>query len=296
MEMRRIPGMDRPVSLLGISVGPWVLRPAPGDPVRRLRTLFEGARVRGITLFDVRAGDKTARVENALAPLVQGRRDELLLMSELAAGSGPESERHSTPDTDMILAASAGRLGGQPADLLTVPGSTAMAPGGLDRLAEFERRGLLRSYGIRLGSVPSDTESAGIDPRTTRARFLDMAYNLLSPIPGDGLIRAWQAAGRAVVVHDVHAAGRLDGRHLSLRGEAISGRPPPLAELRREFAPLLRLAESADRPIGSLRSAALRFAVAPSGVACALIAPESLLELDGLLAALDPPGTKAASG
>ncbi|MHB8351630.1 MAG: aldo/keto reductase [Thermoplasmata archaeon] len=294
MEMRRIPGMDRPVSVLGISIGPWVLRPGPGDPARRLRTLLEGALDRGITLFDVRAGEATARVESALAPLVEGRREDLLVLSELVDGPGPESAGGTRPDSDALLAASTERLGGRSADLLTVPERTAMEPGGLDRLAVLERRGELRSFGIRMGSSGLVPDGSGPDPRATRARFLDLAYNLITPSPGSGLIRSWQAAGRAVLVHDVHAAGRLDGRRLRLGGVDSPGRPTPLSELRREYGPLLRLSESPDRPVGSLPAAALRFAVAPDGVASALLAPESLLELDAFLTALDPTRPGAA--
>ena len=294
MEGRRIPGTDRPLSVLGISVGPWVLGRAPGDRVRRLQALIEGALGRGILLFDLRAGAETPRVEEAVGPILASHRSEVTLLSELTAPAGSGRSGRSSSDWPLRAESSRARLGGAPADLLTVTEREAAEPEAMAEIEKLARGGEIGPWGIRRLEERGDGPiRPGPEPMDSTACVLDLTYNLIHPDPGRSLIDRWHRAGRAILVHDVHAAGRLDGGWLG-PGPMDPRRPPvPLADLRREFAPVLALAGARGAAAEPLPVAALRFALAPAGVAAALVAPATLVDLDAWIAALVPTADRA---
>ncbi|MGI0053360.1 MAG: hypothetical protein ACREC5_04015, partial [Thermoplasmata archaeon] len=261
VEERRIPGFARPVSAVGVSVGPWVLAPGVGDPARSLQRWFSSARGRGVTLFDLRAGGETARVERAFAPVLRSAEGAVTLLSELApaeGGTGPS-------EVDRLFRESGERLGGHAPDLLTLPERRLQDPGWVEAFGELERIGGLGAWGIRRAPSAGGGAVPGVDPPASSARFVDLAFNLLNPHPASEVITTWREAGRAVLVHDVHAGGRLNGERLARHPVERPTRPPTVSELRREYAPVLDLAGATGSAPRPLAERALRFVLSTPG-------------------------------
>ncbi len=152
----------------------------------------------------------------------------------------------------------------------------------VDRLASRALRRLVRdemiqAWGTRPAGPPTETAPTAEDPD-----FESRSVSLLE--------RPWPASERwrgfPLLARDPLAAGRLDGSRLDASGSLLSPgqRPVPVAAIREEFAPVLRLGPLTRRGQRTLLQVALRYVIDVVGAISALVPAPDARRLDEILA------------
>ncbi len=266
MEVRRVPGLDRPVSVLGVSLAPLV----EGPPDRALGAPTIGflrrARALGIRVYDVDAGDATPAAERALAAAFPEPDPELVVMGSLA------SRAAAVPDVPLstTLEEFRHRLGGHPIGILWVPeGRLGRLRARRAELDELRRQGRIGAWGVAFDRPESVTEFVARGEWTGPALFR-APYDLLEPRAGRALLARLEGTDGRLVATDPHAQGLLDGSLLE------PGAPlPPSPTERRAFEAvarrLIRLRPFTAGGARTLPEAAVQFAIAPPEVACTVL-------------------------
>lgn len=140
-----------------------------------------------------------------------------------------------------------------------------------------------RWWGVdRCGRIPTAADLAEDEARG--ARFVRLRGNLLSRAEERAAIAAADSRPMRVVLSDVWDGGRLDGRGLGSRSPAARGPPPPLRQLKAEWARALSLRFLTEGGQTTLRRAALDYAahLAPHGLLLLEAeTPEELNDLGG---------------
>lgn len=260
---------------------------------RRAAELLRRAHAAGVTTFAVPAGPLGPRAERLLGSAFPAPESSIVVLSGRSIESLASSAR-DTPGTPAATSlADRLRVALEVTEHRLPPGSSTLvlwdaADATAEELAtqsavldELVDRDRIRGWARRLepGRPPS-----GPDWRDDRPRLFSTNLSLLEPRAADLLHDRSTRAPTGLIVGDPFAEGRLDGTRFV---EAVGSRspdaaPPRIRELRRDFAPVLRLGFlTADRR-RTLAQAAIQYALQQPGVVSVLVPlpePERLTEI-----------------
>jgi aryl-alcohol dehydrogenase-like predicted oxidoreductase len=290
---RPVPGTELSTSVVGIRLDPVDLgRPGAEDRAARM---ISSLRSRGVTTFDVGEGEAAARAERLLARALKDADEQLVVLARRSlSGLAREAsrERSKGPTEDLAsrvvrsLEASTSRLGPHRVHLLVWDPTGEEGVGLGEVVSALER---VRSEGHVAGWVFRIPRGAVSPPGDAlpqgRAALYEGRLSLLDRELLPGLTDRWSSAPFGFFAEDPYGAGRLDGSRFpsGLADRPPGSRPPSVAELQREFDPVLQLGFLTSRPRRTLAQVALQFALHWPWVCSALVplpSPERLTDLE----------------
>lgn len=296
---RPVPGTRLRASPIGVRVVPSAQKNPESDS--GAARLLVRARALGITTFDVGRGPEAARAERILATAFPEPDESLLILVRRAAadladgdvGSGRRPAASLDARLRRSLDESESRLGSLPVGLLVWDGGGRSPPEPdvtrslLDALVDDGRVGGWAEQVRDARSVPSGGAPPSPVSNALSGPLSMLDRGLLPPLETRAAV-----GPLAFFAEDPLGAGRLDGsrfdRPLVDRGP---GTPPAsLAELHREFDPVLRLGFLTAGRRRTLAQAALQFVLRWPWVASALVPmppADRLAEITGV--ASSPP-------
>jgi aryl-alcohol dehydrogenase-like predicted oxidoreductase len=222
----------RPLGTTGISVsavgfGVWTLTTgwwgehAESDALRLLRLGFD----LGITFFDTADVYGDGYGEEVLARALGGSRDECVFATKVgydwynhkrAGGQREHPQDFSAAFIRSGVERSLRRLGTDRIDWLQLhnPRLSALQDDDLfATLADLEREGKVRAWGVALGPAIGWREEGLYAIEARRAPALQVIHNLLEQEPGRDLIEAARRTGSGLVARVPHSSGLLEGRY-----------------------------------------------------------------------------------
>lgn len=293
MERRPVPGTRLRTSPLAVRLdaSPTAF-PEPDEAV-----VARIARVRrgGITTFEVGTGPHSARVERWLARAFPSEDEDLAILADRSSeGLAQEEGAAHPPATNDTLerllrrsiSASASRLSPHAIDLL-VWHSRPEDPDGDARahraLEQLRTEGVVQGWIHRIGPadrLPPTSESRAAPPPLYAGPLSVLDHRLLGALEERSARTPF-----GFFADDPLGRGRLDGSEFGRSlAERAPGEPPrTVAELQREFDPVLRLAFLTGGSRRTLAQASLRFALHWPWVCSAIVPlppPERLAELE----------------
>ena len=302
VDQRAVPGTDRTVSELGMTLDP---DPAAGPATGRQQVgLLRRARSAGVTLFDVAEARSPARAMWLLRTAFPERDPELVVVVGLSRdglAAPPSAPRAPRPESGPPRPQSEANVETWLDDLRPrLPPGAAVLPEVHPESPEADGR---RPLAAVLESLAARRRILTFSTRVERERVLHSGLgDLPSPDVSAGLslldapFQSSLAASATprrpgVIVRDPFAGGRLDGTLVrDAMGERRPGRPPrDVRELREEFAPVLRLGFLTRARTRTLAQAALRYLLQRPGTLSVLLPPPPPERWEEVLGALGAP-------
>jgi aryl-alcohol dehydrogenase-like predicted oxidoreductase len=240
----------------------------------------------GIRLFETAAHYGHGATERRLGATLRGATDAIVV-TRLGTDRSkvPAQKNFAKEALAQELTASLERLeaaaGPKVVALLHNPSVRALDSGALDALREAHESGSLASYGVSVGSLEVAEKALEIG-----APVLSFPYNIFHVEPLRGLREKLKEKGTGVLAHSVLAYGILSGRHSASKvfpyNDHRSERyPDDTLRARVRHLDAVRPLVSGD--VDSLRSAALRFALAEPTISSVVLGPKNGAQLDQLI-------------
>jgi len=277
-----------------IGFGAWSIGGVDYGPTydRESIAAIERALELGVTFFDTADMYGEGRSERLLGETLSGLSGKVVVATkggyDVARGMVKDFSR---AHLERAVQGSLARLKVDVIDLYQLhnPAAEILAKGDVfDIVEDFQRRGLIRHYGVSV----SDPDSARAVLTRGTAATLQFVHNLLRPRLLAELAPAIQAAGIGVIVRTPIEYGILSGKYaVGARFHATDHRATRWTP--EEFAGLLRRVESfrflVRGKVKSLAEAAVRYALASPSVSTVIPGIKTPAQIEAFTAASDPP-------
>jgi len=291
IDRRKLPGVDREVSILTVSIDPPMAAPASTDArtVQELRN----ARARGVTTFDVAAARFPARAERLIAAAFPSPDPDVTAIVGRAVDSlAQERDRRgdSARPSDFpgaleeSLEQSRRRLAPVPISVLEWSSPPVATPGGTtEEPADFPTgsgsKGAVRALRLspRAVALPEGDSASGL---------FSAGFSLLEREVALLFEGANERAGARLIARDPFSDGRLDGSRFEAATalSAPGAGPVELRRLQTEFEPVLALGFLTKDRKRTLAQAALHYVLDRPWVVTTVVplpAPERFEEILG---------------
>lgn len=239
----------------------------------------------GFTLFDTADAYGAGRMEELCARVCAGR-PEVVVVTKGGTDrtTSPPRKRFDASSLRLAVERSLRRLSRERIDvyLLHNPSAEALASGeAIDLMSDLKKEGKIAHWGVSAGDV--DTGRAAL---RKGAEVIELAYNLVQSSDLHRLAGEIAVAGAGVVARSTLAYGLLAATWAKDRefaaGDHRADRWTKL-ELQRRFEQLEALRFLVHGEVETMRAAAVRFVLANSLVACAVLGPRTVEQLEQLV-------------
>ena len=216
MQTRRFGKTGTQVSEIGL--GTWQLGARWGDPfdADEAQRILEAAEAEGINLIDTADVYNGGESERAIGRYLRERPDAFFVVTKSGRGLNPHvAEGYNAENLERFITGSLERLGTEALDVVLLhcpPSSVYERDDVFAALADFQKRGLIRYYGVSIEKISEGMAALDYD-----IAAIEVIFNLMRMDPADELFAAAEAADVGILARVPLASGLLTGTYTADR-------------------------------------------------------------------------------